>query len=599
MMNAETGLLASRNITSWKRYAFIAAVCIFFWLYFSVSNLSGWDEGFYWAQLTSVFYDYDLTLHNDLLANHGSLDIQLRSITLLNADGGLPNSFSAGTLVFDGLYAGPIVSFERLVGSPRIGNVFIGLVGLFAIFKICIMIFSLAWLAKRYCATGHSRYISVLAVFVGTPVFFYAMRVYAMSHLNSALLATLFVASLIVWLGDPDSLSSLALGLCAGLLAVTRWQDVIYVLLVIPPLCNRLWHATAEERWKYAKHSAFVVVLALAIMSLQLVAWEKQFGAFLCMPQGEGYMHWDAPRWMALLFSGHHGLLPWSPIVAISVVGMIKGTIANRGTWRWFMVGSIITFLAAVYVNSCPTDWWGGWSYGARRFCCLIPIFTLGTFEVFRSIDRRLSISLFVLVLVWAHFTTTCFENGIDDLCVPLVQRRSQAAMGIRDAHWITESGTAQDIIRKNIYKVGHSPVRLFRITDMRSVDRALSLGCIIALVLLANRLLVLYQDNRKARQIALSAMAVYIVLLFFAMCGLPESAKLNAVWKRYLHGDISSEQVLKANIPREPVCLVEALSYLSRGNTNSAEIILREIDHEDYPNLRIEAVVALKQHSD
>lgn len=579
-----------------KRYVFLASICALFWLYLNVSYLAGWDEGFYWAQLTSVFYDRDLTLHDDLLANHNSLETQHRSITFVNETGGLPNSFSVGTVVCDGAYAGPMVLLERLTGSPRITSGLIRGVSLFAILKICLLLLALEWLVRRYSTGGRPVFLSVLAVFIGTPVFIYALRTYAMSHLNSALLATLFVAALIVWLRDPDTLVSLTLGLVAGLMIVTRWQNTIYVLLVIPPLWHRLRQANAKERVDYVKNAALVALLAMAVASIQFVAWHKQFGTLLHMPQGRGYMHWASPRWVPLLFSGYHGLLPWSPVMAISVVGMIKGIVIARGNWRWFMVGGVLTFLAAVYVNACPADWWGGWSYGARRFCCLIPLCALGTFEMFRSLDRRLSLLLFVLVLGWAHFTSTCFENRVDDLCVPLCGQRSQAAGEIEDDYWITEPDAARAAIRERIDNVGYPPRMLVGLKDMDALDRILSLGIIVGILCVANGFLTRYRRSRRFRRITLSVMAGYIAVLVLLMFTLPDSSRLNAPWKRYLEGEVSAEDAKTAGIPQEPIRLIEALTYLSEGDTNGAKMVLGEIAPGHFPGLRIENVMALER---
>ena len=77
---------------------------------------------------------------------------------------------------------------------------------------------------------------------------------------------------------------------------------------------------------------------------------------------------------MAVLFSDKHGLISWTPILLIAIVGIVL--VARRAP---LVCWAAALFLAASwYVNAAVADWWAGEAFGARRFVSCYPIFVLG-----------------------------------------------------------------------------------------------------------------------------------------------------------------------------------------------------------------------------
>jgi len=77
---------------------------------------------------------------------------------------------------------------------------------------------------------------------------------------------------------------------------------------------------------------------------------------------------------MAGLFSTNHGLLLWTPILALAIVGIFILW------WRKPDVGLalLLAFLAFYLFIACYPDWAGISSYGNRFFISLTVIFVLG-----------------------------------------------------------------------------------------------------------------------------------------------------------------------------------------------------------------------------
>ncbi len=83
---------------------------------------------------------------------------------------------------------------------------------------------------------------------------------------------------------------------------------------------------------------------------------------------------WRSPAFLAVLLSSNHGLLSWTPILLLSVVGLFF-------FWRREpRAGAplLAAFLAFYLFISCYPDWAGISSYGNRFFVSLTPLFVLG-----------------------------------------------------------------------------------------------------------------------------------------------------------------------------------------------------------------------------
>ena len=337
-----------------------------------------------------------------------------------------------------------------------------------------------------------------------------------------------------------------------------------------------------------------MVGIVICVFSLQLIAWHKQFGVSWHIPQGEGYLSLQTPQWKPLLLSGYHGLIPWSPVTLVAFFGLLKGLMLRRGLWRWIMMGSILTVIATLYVNASVLDWWGGASYGARRFCCLFPIFALGLFEWLRTLPKIFTISTGVLVILWMHVTFTCFQNRIDDIAVPVLGRQSVAAPVKQDPYWITNTSLARQVLRRKLPSFHYSATRLFRFDGYKTVNRLLSVAAMGGLFTLAiftrRRWFLRAGMQRRMLYIALMYLGVFVIVL--AM--FPDSSRLNRVWKQYLEGQTTYQQASELGIPDEPLRLIAALRHIENHRLEDARNILLPVNSADYRHIRWEEVLQL-----
>ena len=106
----------------------------------------------------------------------------------------------------------------------------------------------------------------------------------------------------------------------------------------------------------------------------QMLVWVVLYGRPIALPQGEGFMQWTGPHLVAVLFSDNHGLITWTPLLAVALVGLTRFVTRHTGPG----VSIAVVVLLSWYVNAAVADWWGGEAFGARRFLSLFPLFALG-----------------------------------------------------------------------------------------------------------------------------------------------------------------------------------------------------------------------------
>jgi hypothetical protein len=83
---------------------------------------------------------------------------------------------------------------------------------------------------------------------------------------------------------------------------------------------------------------------------------------------------WRSPYFLAVLFSSEHGLLVWTPVIALACIGVVIFVLREPRVG-----GAILAAMLAFYfLIACYPDWAGISSYGNRFFVSLTPIFIIG-----------------------------------------------------------------------------------------------------------------------------------------------------------------------------------------------------------------------------
>jgi hypothetical protein len=290
------------------------------------------------------------------------------------------------------------------------------------------------WMTRRLLGHTTSAVVASLAVWVGTPLFFYMYIAPPMSHACSAFAVAAFLAT---WLRVRPRWSvagCAALGALAALMAMVREQDAFIALGPIVDwavfemsrllaggsrLLHRGWSPRAiRHRLSTSdviRRQPLIVSRILAAGAAFLATYSPQLWAYTVL---NGYpgpsrlvarkMNWTSPHALDVLFSPQHGLLFWTPLIVLSLAGLVwlararvggakappsftaKGaphaleagtsapaTASAPATGR-IGVCLLLAFASQVYVAGSVESWSVAGAFGQRRFVGLTAVFSVG-----------------------------------------------------------------------------------------------------------------------------------------------------------------------------------------------------------------------------
>jgi hypothetical protein len=261
------------------------------------------------------------------------------------------------------------------------------------------------------------KYTSSLWAFIATltiwgasslPVYMYFNP--SWSHAHSA-----FTVALFLWYWDRtrENRSTgqwAVLGLITGLMLNVYYANLMVVTVLL-----------VEAVWNYAE--IFRGTAARRGSAFSLLGQQLLFGLVVCVgllptfisrtivyggPFETGYLSirdflWSSPAFFEVLFSSNHGLLSWTPVVILSLPGLV--VLARRIP----RVGlPLLVAMIAFYVFfTLYPDWAGISSYGNRFFISLTPLFILGLAVTLETIALGFPVQRRALVLSAAALS--CF----------------------------------------------------------------------------------------------------------------------------------------------------------------------------------------------
>lgn len=264
-------------------------------------------------------------------------------------------------------------------------------------------------LACKYAGPVWS-FVATIAIWWASslPVYMYFNP--SWSHAHSAFLVALFM-----WYWDATregrSLAQwLLLGLIVGLML-----DVYYANLMVVSML------AIEIIWGYAnifrfgrssgpgflelliRHLLFGFVVIVVMIPTFASRWIVYGGPF-----ETGYVSirdflWGSPVFFSVLFSANHGLLSWTPLLGLAILGLLLFALRLPKAGMPFITAMVAFYL---FISFYP-DWAGISSYGNRFFLSLTALFILGLAYLLEQVagyftQPRIVLTVYSVVL-------TCF----------------------------------------------------------------------------------------------------------------------------------------------------------------------------------------------
>ncbi len=332
------------------------------------------DAPYYYAWAPTLFLDHDVDFSD-----------QYRETKNWYRFGPTPrhrpgNVFGAGPAllsapVFLPAHATAVVAGERRDGFSTIEQ--LATMWLSVLLSVLALVFPYRVAARRLNARG-AGLVAAALVFAAGPVVYYAVRQPGYAHPFATFFAAWLVDAWDASFDRPRSARTWAvLGAAFGLSVLARPQLATWALLFLFAAADDLRRCRrGRDRRAAAMVGRWAVgaLVALACVAPQLLAWKALYGSYYVVPQGAGFMRWDAPAWTEVLWSSRNGLFPWAPLYAVAALGLVAGLFrAPR------LFGALLLAVAAqTIVNGAAWDWWGGGAFGGRRFDSTYVAFALG-----------------------------------------------------------------------------------------------------------------------------------------------------------------------------------------------------------------------------
>ncbi len=200
------------------------------------------------------------------------------------------------------------------------------------------------------------------------------------SHPPSAFFIVLFLLSWQSFRSHPTPGRMFQAGCALGLAGLVRPHNFLFLLT---PLLDHLVSRREPENASAPRPLSLPGWLALAGGAFlaffpQLLVWKTLYGSWLAVPRS-GDVLWTRPELYNTLFSDFHGMISWSPLFGIGLLGLFLSR-------RWIPL--LLPVLLQLYIYACNLAWWSGGSFGNRRMIGCVPLFILGLAAVFDAVPK-------------------------------------------------------------------------------------------------------------------------------------------------------------------------------------------------------------------
>jgi hypothetical protein len=278
-----------------------------------------------------------------------------------------------------------------------------------SVFYATLGLWFLILLLRRYFPRGIVA-LTILAIGLGTNLFFYTTIEPPMSHAYSFFLIATFTFFVDSWVQKQSWFNSVMLGLVAGLIILVRPTNGIVLILL--PLWKVTSFASLFERLKLFLHKSLKIILIIliicAIFVPQIIYWKYTTGQYFYYSYGDERFFFNDPAFIKGLFSYRKGWLVYTPIMSFALLGIIVLYFRKR---EFFWPVALYTFLN-LYIVLSWWCWWYGGGFGHRAMIdsygvLAIPLASFMNFIFEKKIKYRVAL----LVVTVCFISLNIFQS--------------------------------------------------------------------------------------------------------------------------------------------------------------------------------------------
>ena len=305
-------------------------------------------------------------------------------------------------------------------GEPRTGysSIYQFFIVFGALFYVIIGLFVLKKILMKYFDERVTA-LTLLAIGLGTNLYYYATYEAAMSHSFNFTLLTLFFYVFIRWYEKQEWLYAILTGLLMGLITLVRPTNVlVFIVFFLWGVFS--WKDFLNRLFFYIRKFHLVLLMLLCFLLVwlpQFLYWKYITGEFFFYSYGPagGRFYFDHPHISEMLIGYRKGWFLYTPLMLIAVMGIFFLIKKMPGS-----VWAILLFLLAmIYVQSSWWAWYFGGGFGGRAFIDMYGIMALPLAAIIsKGLEQRhrfirISATVIVAVLVlFQVFQTTQYYKG-------------------------------------------------------------------------------------------------------------------------------------------------------------------------------------------
>jgi hypothetical protein len=260
--------------------------------------------------------------------------------------------------------------------------------------------------------------LTLLAVFLGTNVYYYVTTEGPMSHIHNFFLITVFVLNSVNWVQHYKWKNALFMGFSAGLIVLIRPVNGIVVLI---PLLYGVRSMAEQmmrlvEIFKAYKQLIVSVLIAFIVVFPQMWYWKMNTGDWIYYSYNDEGFFFNDPKIWEGLFSYRKGWITYAPIMAFSLIGMILLFFRNNA--QKFNYAVIMYFGLHVYIIYSWWCWWYGGRFGSRPMIDATAIMSIPLAACYAYLFKwkfsKYAVSVLTVVLVAnCLFQTMQYRRGV------------------------------------------------------------------------------------------------------------------------------------------------------------------------------------------
>ncbi|MCS6799314.1 MAG: glycosyltransferase family 39 protein [Myxococcota bacterium] len=222
--------------------------------------------------------------------------------------------------------------------------------------------------ARRHVCTGAALFAAA-GVGLCTMLPYYAALLPSYGHAPAAFCVAVALERWDVGRGSRRAVRWALLGALFGLAALMRPQCAVFAVAPALEWLGGAWRTLRREPPRaWLAHVGLGLLFAgtaLLCFFPQMWVWKRTYGDWLAVPQGAHYMRWEHPFVDGVLFGSTGGLLTWTPIAYLGVVGLVWAAARRRS--RAWAVPTLLGSGLLVWLASVVWDWWGASGFSNRR----------------------------------------------------------------------------------------------------------------------------------------------------------------------------------------------------------------------------------------